>query len=91
MASASLNNEAKESFITKIVNLNPDAYMGCFDKKYVFVENGVQIAVTLTCPKVPYGGNSGDSAFVEVTAPPTIEFTADEKTNVEKLMAALGI
>lgn len=89
---ATLNEEAKLAFIQKIINALPkESFICANDKKYYFWENGVQIAVTLTCPKIPYGGNSGDSAFVEVTAPPTIEFTADEKANVEKLMAALGI
>lgn len=89
---ATLNEEAKLAFIQKIINALPkESFICANDKKYYFWENGVQIAVTLTCPKIPYGGNSEDSTYVEVMTPPSVEFTADEKANVEKLMAALGL
>lgn len=92
MAAANVNNEAKESFITKIINLFPDNYVGCYDKKYYFWENGVQIAVTLTCPKTPIGEtNTPPSAFAETPAPEQVEFTQTERETLSKLMEALGI
>lgn len=93
MAANSVNNEAKESFISKVINTNPSAYLGCYDKKYIFVENGIQIAVSLTCPKNPVGGTpERESAFEEVhIETPSTEMSDEERNTINKLMEALGI
>lgn len=97
MAVNNINNEAKESFITRIINLSPESYVGCFDKKYIFWENGIQIAVTLTCPKTPIGGDEPAAVFAEIPSPTSeepasrSEFTQQERDTLSKLMDALGI
>ena len=85
------NNEAKETFITKIINLFPDSYVGCFDKKYLFVENGVQIAVSMTCPKVPLGNVTTTPVAAPTPTPAATPITDDEKETLSKLMDMLGI
>lgn len=84
-------------------------YIGVFDKKiYVnAMENGekVQVAISLTCPKVPILVDNtvqvGDYNFEEPTpvvitttaasAPARAEITEDERANVAALMARLGL
>lgn len=50
-------NEAKEKLINKFIKALGENFIGCYDKKYYFVEeeNGekVQIAISMTCPKTP--------------------------------------
>lgn len=90
---ATLNEEAKLAFIQKIINALPkESFICANDKKYYFWENGVQIAVTLTCPKTPIGEtNTPPSAFAETPAPEQVEFTQTERETLSKLMEALGI
>ena len=58
MAATNINTEAKEAFITKIINLFPNDYICEDNKKYYFWSNGVQVCVALTCPKNPVGESS---------------------------------
>lgn len=98
---------AKEAVIKKIAAAFGADYIGEFDKKiYVWaMENGeqVQIALSLTCPKVPVVINNtvqtGDFNFEEPSE--TIistaavftpaEITDEERENVAALMARLGL
>jgi hypothetical protein len=93
MAAANVNTEAKKSFITKIINAFPDKYVGEQDSKYYFWENGVQIAVSMTCPKTPLGESRNQpSAFAEqAPVQKNIEFTEAERDNLAKVLEALGI
>ena len=93
MAAANINTEAKKSFITKIINTFPDKYVGEQDNKYYFWEGGVQIAVSMTCPKTPLGESRNQpSAFAEQPAETyTPEFTQAERDNLAKVLEALGI
>ena len=93
MAAANVNTEAKKSFITKIINTFPDKYVGEQDSKYYFWENGVQIAVSMTCPKTPLGESRNQpSAFIEqAPVQQNIEFTEAERDNLAKVLEALGI
>ena len=99
--------QAKEAVITKLRAAFGDAYIGEYDKKYYVwsQENGerVQIAISLTCPKVPVEVSNapvaGDFNF-EDDAPTTVvaaggfqpaEITEDERDKVRDLMKALGL
>lgn len=95
---------AKEEVLQRIAREFGNDTVGIYDKKlYVNVmENGVpvQIAISLTCPKIPMGTVGKPTAlnFEDTTIPevaPTqfepAEFTTDERKTVEELMAALGL
>lgn len=98
---------AKEAVMKKIAAAFGADYIGEFDKKiYVWaMENGeqVQIALSLTCPKVPVVINNtvqtGDFNFEdpsETTISPAAVFTPaeitdEERANVAVLMARLGL
>ena len=103
-------NDAKEKLINKIITALGSDYVGCFDKKYYFnsEENGekVQIAISMTCPKVPVGAETidfkaepGDSLnFEDMSAAPiaggaatSAEISEIEKRNIAELMARLGL
>ena len=103
-------NNAKETLINKIINLDTVKYLGSFDKKYYFEENDggemVQIAISLTCPKVPVefdnsvNADTGDwdfsddapkSAVVAVASAEPAEITETEMDNLASLMAKLGL
>lgn len=82
-------------------------FIGEFDKKiYVTaMENGekVQVAISLTCPKVPIVVDNtvqiGDYNFEEPTSVTTTaatsftpaEYDEEERSNIESLMARLGL
>lgn len=64
----------------------------------------VQVAIALTCPKVPYGTDATPAGAVKVgngfdwsvgsqdhMPAATNEITEEEKANVERLMASLGL
>ena len=106
MARGTLAKELVEKKIQAAFGAN---YIGTFDKKiYVSArENGedVQVAISLTCPKVPVVVDNtvqiGDYNFEDPT-PATIttsatssftpaEITEDERATVEALMARLGL
>lgn len=99
---------AKESVINVIKQAFGEKYVGDDGKKfYVWgEENGepMQVAIALTCPKVPYGvdatpvgavkvGNGFDWSVGSQDHMPaaTNEITEEEKANVERLMASLGL
>ncbi len=98
---------AKQNVVNKLQAAFGADYIGEYDKKwYVWAqENGerVQIAISLTCPKVPVEVSStpvaGDFNF-EDDAPTTVvaaggfqpaEITDDERDKVRDLMRSLGL
>ena len=99
--------QAKEAVVNKIRAAFGDNYIGEYDKKwYVWSqENGerVQIAISLTCPKVPVevsnAPTTGDFNF-EDDSPNVVvaaggyqpaEITEDERDKVRDLMKSLGM
>lgn len=101
---------AKTVVAQKIAQAFGSDFVGEFDKKlYVWAnENGerVQIAISMTCPKVPVGEGAidfsaepGDSLNFEdmsgaVVAPKSYEpaeISEEEKKNIAELMARLGL
>lgn len=100
-------NDAKEYVVNKMAEAFGDAWIGEYSKKYYVwsQENGerVQIAISLTCPKVPVEVSNapiaGDFNF-EDDAPSVVvaaggyqpaEITDDERDKVRDLMKALGL
>lgn len=98
---------AKQNVVNKLQAAFGADYIGEYDKKwYVWSqENGerVQIAISLTCPKVPVevanAPVTGDFNF-EDDAPATVvaaggfqpaEITEDERDKVRDLMKVLGL
>lgn len=98
---------AKQNVINKLQAAFGADYIGEYDKKwYVWSqENGeqIQIAISLTCPKVPVEVSNapvaGDFNF-EDDAPTTVvaaggfqpaEITDDERDKVRDLMKVLGL
>lgn len=98
---------AKDRVIEKIQEAFGQDFVGVYDKKaYVFADDGgekVQIAITLTCPKVPVGTvapapvnggfdfeNMGDP-IVAPTAFEPAQITEQERRTVADLMARLGL
>lgn len=101
---AAKGTEAKQRVEQKIAEAFGNNLVGIYDKKiYVWSEeNGekVQVAIALTCPKVPVGAVrqsediNFDSPEIATAAPTTFqpaEFTQEEKDTVAKLMAELGL
>lgn len=98
---------AKEKVEQKIIEAFGDDFVGISDKKlYVWAEeNGerIQVALTLTCPKVMIDGGSkpmvtsiADSQELNFETMGTITETKsviseDEKKNIEELMARLNL
>ena len=101
---------AKQDVINKIAAAFGADYVGEVDKKiYVWgVENGekVQIALALTCPKVPVesgaapapvdtsdGGFNWDAPSVAAPVAPSApaEISKDEEEKIAQLMSALGL
>lgn len=101
---------AKDWVAKKIAQTFGPAFVGEYDKKlYVWAEeNGekIQIAISMTCPKVPVGAETidfkaepGDSLnFEDMSAAPIAggkaapaEITDEEKKNIAELMARLGL
>lgn len=98
---------AKEKVEQKIIEAFGDDFVGISDKKlYVWAEeNGerIQVALTLTCPKVMIEGGSkpvvtsiADSQELNFETMGTITETKsviseDEKKNIEELMARLNL
>jgi hypothetical protein len=101
-AKVNVENKIKEAFGT--------SFAGVADKKlYVWADDGgekVQIAITLTCPKVnvDFGDNAG--GFIEagpatetvapyvgkrITAEPIVEMTPEEEKNIADLIKKLGL
>ena len=81
------------------------SYLGEYDKKYYVygVENGekVQIAIAMTCPKIPVGNvveekkeafdwsDSGNESAPSTFKP--VEIADDEREKVAELMKKLGL
>ena len=98
-------NIAKDKVIEKIAQVFGQNYIGIYDKKvYVWSEeNGekIQIAISLTCPKVQVGAvDSGSNALdfenmgATIAAPTEFqpaEISEQERENVAELMRKLGL
>ena len=99
---------AKENVVNIIKHAFGENYVGDDGKKfYVWSEEGgepVQVAIALTCPKVPYGTDATPTGAVKVNngfdwsmgsqeqAPASpAEITEDEKANIARLMESLGL
>lgn len=100
-------NIAKESVVTKMKSVFGEDWIGEYDKKYYVwaQENGerIQIAIALTCPKVPVEATAapitGDFNF-EDDAPSAVvaagsfqpaDITDEERARVNDLMEKLGL
>lgn len=97
---ATKGTESKNIIFTKIKEIFPEAFWEDQGKilRVPLDENGtrVEIKVTLTAAKTNLGGETVKSAFEEIpimnTAANTIlEPTQEEKENVSKLIASLGL
>ena len=101
-------NIAKEQVVQRIAQAFGADYLGCVDKKYYVYgeENGekVQIAISLTCPKVevevstqPLKGMDwtdvtvGENPQVKLSMPVNTEVTQEERDNIAAIMARLGL
>ena len=102
---------AKEVVTNTIKNAFGTNFIGEFDKKlYVWsTENGepMQVAISLTCPKTPVGGDAAPARTMVSTdgfgldfknmpttpaAPaPVLEYTEEEKKTINDLIAKLGL
>lgn len=103
-------NVAKEAIVKKIAAAFGSDFIGEYDKKiYVWENDGgerVQIAISLTCPKVPiqvdtsvsadggdwdFSDNPATSTTIAVASAGPAEITEEEKNNIAELMARLGL
>ena len=93
---------AKTEVVQKIIAAFGDDYVGeASNKYYVWADDGgekVQIAITLTCPKNPletsqnFRITDGGIDFTQsIKKPEVADFTEDEKSTINKLMAELGL
>jgi hypothetical protein len=91
---------AKEQVIKRISSAFGEDFIGEVDKKiYVWAnDNGerVQIAISLTCPKVYVENASSAKAndildFSTESSPTNVEVSEEEKKNIAELMAKLGL
>lgn len=93
---------AKVNVANKIQEIFGNDWVGEVDKKlYVWADDGgekVQIAIALTCPKVPVGelpSAIAEPGTPQVSTPTgnfqTFEITQEEKDNIANLMAKLGL
>ena len=92
-------SEAKNIIFTKMQEIYPDAFWEDQGKilRIPITENGnrVEIKVTLTAAKNNLGGETIDSAFENTPIPPVesniLEPTQEEKENINRLIASLGL
>ena len=93
-------NIAKENIAKRIAQAFGSDYLGEFDKKIYVLgeENGekIQIAISMTCPKVAVvieKENPAEVNFEEMPAiePKTVEISDEEKKNIADLMKRLGL
>lgn len=95
---------AKQNIVSKIKEIFKEDYVGeNANKHYVWMDDGgekVQIAISLTCPKVPLGEVSvntdgGIDFTAETVIAPTkfepAEITEEEQNNLKELMERLGL
>ena len=80
---------AKEKFVARVIEAIGDAYLGTQDKKYYFEQDGTQIAMALTCPKIPIEFEKRENAATAATPDP--EFTPEERKTIEDLMWKLNL
>lgn len=96
---AAKGTESKNIIFTKLQEVFPDAFWEDQGKilRIPLTENGtrVEVKVSLTAAKTNLGGDEPVSAFsaepVVKTSTPDIEPTQEEKDNVNKLLASLGL
>lgn len=90
---------AKQEVTEKLKKAFGDNFIGEYEKKiYVWANDGgdrVQIAIALTCPKIQIEAGEvsvdSDSAFPTTASAQSIEFTDQEKKNLEDLMERLNL
>lgn len=102
---AAKGSEAKRIIFSKLQEIFPDSFFEEQDKilRIPINENGenVEIKVSLTAAKVNLGNNAPKSAFESspsilsntkaTTSTVDIEPTEEEKENISKLIASLGL
>lgn len=97
-------NMAKEAVIATLREAFGNKFLGKRDKKYYVIaddgENGdVQIAISLTCPKVEIEFAETPSSDIEqdngsqptASAPEPVEFTQEEQDNIDRLMKMFNL
>jgi len=97
-------NIAKEAVIATLKEAFGSNFLGERDKKYYVIaddgENGnVQIAISLTCPKVEIEFAETPSSGIEqdkdsrptTSAPEPVEFTQEEQDNIDRLMKMFNL
>lgn len=93
-------NIAKENVVNILKTAFGNNFIGESDKKYYVwsEEDGqkVQIAIALSCPKNPIGGDPNRMEFAasSSSAPATqapAQITENEKANIAALMESLGL
>ncbi len=99
-------NVAKQNVLNKIKDAFGADFVGEFDKKvYVFADDGgerVQIALSMTCPKVPIGvineselsyntGHNFEDSNIIVQKPQSSEISEEEREKVRELMKKLNL
>ena len=87
-------DNAKKIVIDKLQEAFGSDFAGVQDRKvYVWASDGaekVQIAISLTCPKVTVGDLRPPVSEIVETAPPQV-ITQEESDSIEALMARLGM
>lgn len=93
-------NAAKEQITKLIIDALGDNFVCTQDKKiYTWADDDgeqVQIAISMTMPKTPIAGPTGESGSTDLGASSPQTFTATElsledKRRVEELMQRLGV
>lgn len=96
---------AKENLIKKLIDVAGDDYVGEASNKYYFWSNEdgekIQVCVSLTCPKTPLetspalsGGGydfSSPDTGAKVWPQKPVEYTDEEKANIDKLIRELKL
>lgn len=92
---------AKRNVVDKLAETFKEDFVGEFNNKvYVLVDDGgerVQIAISLTCPKIAIETGQapqGDYDFTkptEASKPLETEITTDERQNIATLLEKLGL
>lgn len=92
---------AKEEITNKILEVFANSFKYDKEIRIPFIENGeeVQIKCVLTCAKVNVSqgdenlipGQTQEAVVQPATVQKAVEVTAEEKANVSKMLAALGL
>ena len=100
---ATKGSVAKTNVENKIKEVFGSDFVGTADRKlYVWADDGgqkVQIAISLTCPKVGIDVDAQESnSFVQgsgivgsYSGEPVVEMTAEEEQNIQTLIERLGL